>query len=429
MSSEKIESNNSKSSVDTWFEAQPLLPSTQKKEPIIHPIREVFMNEINFIADMQQLKNALAVMQEKLSPKGLELISNHIAKIDALITASNQWNLVSILTPTITPNEVIKGFQAKFIENPSFELYNQKLAELEGGRIKINDFFQKNQHGLSQETSFINALTSISPLSKMEQTRNLTDLTSLPFQRIARFQMPLEPIQKAINKAPQGYDDLSENIAQTMASLKETALNTQATTAKILADNANPFLQLKNLISKIMPPLIKEKNPQIQENLKAEHEAPTILERVINLFSSNKTAASPVSAGMAAIVRPPLMAEAKAATDAVNPTITAQSLTSQNELPTAVPYQSQIHTGVRQTIQQQARIKEVLETLQTMVVTQETVSSKAQNKETAELKAPKSHINIDSSTRSYKDAIKQMIGSKIHETQNGVEPNKPTRSL
>ena len=75
----QTEFDKSQADLKLWFDT-----NASSGSPYL-PMKELFNNEILFIANMQRLKNGLSIMLDKVSKKEKSIIEDYMNKIDTLL--------------------------------------------------------------------------------------------------------------------------------------------------------------------------------------------------------------------------------------------------------------------------------------------------------------------------------------------------------
>ena len=189
------EFDNGQADIALWFNKHVLNPSPGS--PYL-PIRELFNNEVLFLANMQRLKNGLSIMLNQVNKKEQALIESHMGKIDALLALYDKLDFLSAIKPPDNDiHKVALILQEKY-QNPVFAECMDQFASLVVTGKQIDGMYKKYEDELLKNKDFTSALAS--KINDTIQQRSLTAYTSMPFQKIMRFQMPLEEALKCMKK-------------------------------------------------------------------------------------------------------------------------------------------------------------------------------------------------------------------------------------
>ena len=150
----QTEFDKSQADLKLWFDT-----NASSGSPYL-PMKELFNNEILFIANMQRLKNGLSIMLDKVSKKEKSIIEDYMNKIDTLLELYKKLDFLSAVKPAQSDiHKVISILQSKY-QNPVFATCMDQLASLVVAGKKIDGVYVKYEDRLLKNTDFTEALAS-----------------------------------------------------------------------------------------------------------------------------------------------------------------------------------------------------------------------------------------------------------------------------
>jgi hypothetical protein len=193
---------NTKISIDSWFNTQKLENNSDHlPTKALHPLKEVLVNELDFITNMQQLRNGLEVMRGKVDKGEIidaYVIDSYLKNLGETLSLYKNLNFFSSIDdPKKTGNEVIKELVEKY-KHLDFKKLVESLVELEFKREKINELSTKEKYKFTENTALVNS---------KGRALQFDSFTIMPSQRTMRFSMPLAEIVTVIKNNSKKTND------------------------------------------------------------------------------------------------------------------------------------------------------------------------------------------------------------------------------
>lgn len=212
--------------IKTWFDVQMANKNGLSVPNVLYPIKEIFDSDTKFNASMQQLKACIDIMYDLAKNKSdKDIIGAYREQINTYLSASAKLDMLSAISASnATPEQVLSELEKKY-NTEAFKTGMNTLPLLEGSRNDIDAIFKKMESRLSK-TGFDQVLNLGGG-----QAAVFTNLTPMPFQRIMRYQMPVEEVNKNLLKQQgqgvMGMDASLEYTGNSLNKIKFLAMEAQ----------------------------------------------------------------------------------------------------------------------------------------------------------------------------------------------------------
>lgn len=223
------------SQIQRWHQS-----AKEKYGSICEPMKEIFTTEVNFVSDMKRLKKALGVVVKIARNNDKPDITQYIEQLNRYVEAYSDLNFLEVLSFEHI-DKALEALQRKF-QSRLFQTCIDTLPILVLHMDAVTKAYQNQKHALSSNVEFIEALNT-----GTTSYQDITQLISAPFQRIMRYQMPVEALKKEmtkwINKQSTAenspwYEEIQsglEHVVSLNNFLAESAQNAQKQTSSLSA--------------------------------------------------------------------------------------------------------------------------------------------------------------------------------------------------